>query len=41
MKRPTMKHIAFAREDINTLATRLNDLVARVTALESSISKKK
>lgn len=41
MKRPTMKHIGYAREDIKTLANRLNLLVARVTALESSISKKK
>ncbi len=41
MSKPTMKHIQYARDDINTLAKRLNDLVTRVTALESSIGKKK
>lgn len=39
--KPTMKHIQFARDDINVLANRLNDLVTRVTLLESSIGKKK
>ncbi len=41
MSRPTMKHIQYARDDINVLAKRLSDLVARVTVLESSISKDK
>ncbi len=41
MSKPTMKHIQYARDDINTLATRLNELVTRVTLLESKISKKK
>lgn len=41
MKRPTMKHIQFARDDINVLAKRLSDLVTRVTVLESTIGKKK
>ncbi len=41
MKKPTMKHIQFARDDINTLANRLNELVLRVTLLESQIGKKK
>lgn len=39
--KPTMKHIQFARDDINTLAKRLNVLMARVTALESSVGKQK
>ncbi len=41
MKRPSMKHIQYARDDINLLAQRLNELAHRVTLLESSISKKK
>ncbi len=41
MSKPTMKHIQYARDDINTLAKRLNLLVTRVTILESSISKDK
>jgi len=36
-----MKHIQFARDDINVLANRLNDLVTRVTVLESTIGKEK
>ena len=40
-KVPTFKHIQYARDDINTLAKRINLLTARVSALESSISKKK
>ncbi len=39
--KPTMKHIQFARDDINTLAKRINLLTARVTVLESSVGKKK
>jgi len=41
MKVPTMRHIQFARDDINVLAKRLSDLVTRVTILESLISEKK
>ncbi len=41
MSRPTMKHIQYARDDINTLAKRLNLLQARVTALEKISSKSK
>lgn len=41
MSRPTMKHIQYARDDINTLAKRLNALVIRVTILEASIGKEK
>jgi len=41
VKRPSMKHIQFARDDINALANRLNNLIERVVILESSISKKK
>lgn len=41
MNRPTMKHIQYARDDINVLAKRLGDLVDRVTVLESSIGEKK
>lgn len=36
MSRPTMKHIQFARDDINALAKRLNLLTARVTLLEKN-----
>ena len=36
MSKPTMKHIQFARDDINTLAKRLNALTARVTLLENA-----
>ena len=35
MSKPTMKHIQYARDDINTLAKRLNVLTARVTLLEN------
>jgi hypothetical protein len=31
--KPTMKHIQYARDDIQTLARRLNKLVERVQAL--------
>jgi len=41
MNRPTMKHIQYARDDINVLAKRLSDLVTRVTILESSVGKQK
>ncbi len=41
MKVPTMKHIQYARDDINVLAKRLSDLVTRVTVLESLVSEKK
>ncbi len=41
MSRPTMKHIQYARDDINTLAKRLNVLADRVAVLEASIGKKK
>jgi hypothetical protein len=37
--KPTMKHIQYARDDIQTLARRLNKLVERVQALETSLSK--
>ncbi len=40
-KMPTFKHIQYARDDIMTLAKRLNVLTARVSKLESSIGKKK
>jgi len=36
MKTPSMKHIQYARDDINLLAKRLNDLTKRVTQLEKS-----
>ncbi len=41
MSRPTMKHIQYARDDINVLAKRLSDLVTRVTTLEALIGEKK
>ena len=34
--KPTMKHIQFARNDIMSLAKRLNALTARVTLLEKA-----
>lgn len=37
--RPTMKHIQYARDDLNTLAKRLNELTQRVERLETSLSK--
>ncbi len=37
--KPTMKHIQYARDDIQTLARRLNELTDRVQALEVSLSK--
>ncbi len=37
--KPTMKHIQYARDDIQTLAKRLNQLSDRVQALETSASK--
>lgn len=36
MSKPTMKHIQYARDDIQTLAKRLNVLTARVTLLEKN-----
>jgi hypothetical protein len=36
MSKPTMKHIQFARDDIQALAKRLNLLTARVTLLEKN-----
>ncbi len=41
MKMPTFKHIQYARDDINVLSKRLNDLVTRVTVLESLVGKQK
>ncbi len=40
-KMPTFKHIQYARDDIMTLAKRLNVLTERVSKLESSIGKDK
>jgi hypothetical protein len=37
--KPTMKHIQYARDDIQTLAKRLNLLYDRVQKLEASLSK--
>lgn len=36
MKIPSMKHIQYARDDIQALAKRLNLLTVRVTQLEKS-----
>ncbi len=41
MKVPTMKHIQYARDDINILAKRLNELTSRVTQLEKETSASK
>ncbi len=38
-KMPTFKHIQYARDDIQTLAKRINELTTRVQALETSASK--
>ncbi len=40
MKIPTFKHIQYARDDIQLLAKRLNELVQRVDKLEETSASK-